>query len=141
MNEDRPSALAMRAFLLRKNLASLPFELGGALVAFFITKNVPMALIALLLGDLIGDQIGRRIAHGSGILNSYTVKQIRTFRDHRRAATWLISIVPVAVFAAAMVVGIAANQSLAVAGVTWSLAVLAYRYWSHIEARRGLAHA
>lgn len=141
MSDDPSFVSAIRAFLLRKNLASLPFELAGAFVAFFLTKNGLMALVALFVGDLIGDQIGRRIAHGSDKLNSYTVEQVKSFKDNRRVFTWLILMVPIAVFAAAWVSETPINQGLAVAGVAWSLATLSYRYWSHIEARRGLAHA
>jgi MFS family permease len=141
MNDDLNFVSAVRVFLLRKNLASLPFELAGAFVAFFLTMNGLIALVALFVGDLIGDQIGRRIAHRSSNLNSYTVEQVKNYKDSRRIYTLLILIVPVAVFAAAWLAGAAINQSLAVAAVAWSFAALAYRYGAHVEARRGLIHA
>jgi hypothetical protein len=133
---SEPLNLAVRRYLLRKNLISLPFELLGAAAALVATNELAMSLLYYGAGFLLGGSIGRRIAQASSLLDTFTAKEIKDFQISQPLLTNLLLLaVPSVIAVATWRTGFAPNQIVGWAGVGLSAALLAYRYLAFVKER------
>ncbi|GAA4719872.1 hypothetical protein H9L13_08785 [Sphingomonas lutea] len=139
---ETPLKIALRAYFLRKNLAALPFELVGAAAAYWLAADLITALLYLMLGDLVGDQIGRRIAQARGDLDHLTGNEIRKFQIPKRWIGGLgLLLVPLIVALITYRSGLPPHEIAAIAGVSWSISTLAYRYFALRREKLEVANA
>ncbi|WP_294120241.1 hypothetical protein [Sphingomonas sp.] len=134
---SQPLNLAVRRYLLRKNLISLPFELLGAVAALVAAKELSVALLYYCASFLAGSSMGRRVASASSLLNDFTAKEIKDFQISQPLLTNVFLLaVPSAVAVATWRAGLASNQIVRWTGVGLSAALLAYRYFALANERR-----
>ena len=139
---SQPLNLAVRSYLLRKNLVAIPFELLGAAAALIATTELKLALLYFFAGSMAGGVIGKRVAQVSSLLDNFTAKEIKDFQISRPMLTGLLLfLVPCVVAFVTWRAGLAQNQIVGWAGIAWSIAQLAYRYFAFVKERSEVVNA